>query len=276
MEIEREVGAALKARLNCAVDLSNPQLAVVIEVFTKRAYVSLNKRPGAGGLPVGISGRGLALLSGGIDSPVAAYRMMRRGLRLSFVHFHSYPLLSRASRDKARELTALLARYQAHATLMLVPFADAQRQIVARVERPLRVVLYRRLMMRIAGRLASKLRASALITGESLGQVASQTLDNMAIIGQAAPIAVLRPLVGMDKNEIVEQARQLGTFEVSILPDQDCCTLFVPRHPETHARASEVEAAEARLDIANMVEEACARVEREDFSFPERLIRSSA
>ncbi len=274
MEVEREVGAAVKARLNCAVNLTNPQLAVVIEIATDRAYVSLGKRPGAGGLPVGISGQGLVLLSGGIDSPVAAYRMMRRGLRLSFVHFHSYPLLSRASWEKACELAELLARYQSRAALILVPFADAQRQIVARVERPLRVVLYRRLMMRIAGRLAPKLRATALVTGESLGQVASQTLDNMAIIGEAAPIPVLRPLVGMDKNEIVQQARELGTFEISILPDQDCCTLFVPRNPETHARPSQVDAAESRLDLARMVEEACTRAERVDFTFPAPLIRS--
>jgi thiamine biosynthesis protein ThiI len=276
VDVEREVGAAVKARLNCAVDLTEPQLTVVVEVSTNHALVSLNKRAGAGGLPVGISGKALALLSGGLDSPVAAYRMMRRGLRLDFVHFHSYPLLSGASRDKARELTALLARYQAGASLILVPFADAQRQVVARVERPLRVVLYRRLMMRIAGRLARNMNATALVTGESLGQVASQTLDNMAIIAETAPIPVLRPLLGMDKNEIVQQTRELGTFEISILPDQDCCTLFVPRNPATRARAAEVAAAESRLDLEQMVEQACAHAERLDFRFPERSMRNPA
>ncbi len=274
LDVEREVGAAVKGRLECAVDLTNPQLLVVVEISTDRAYVALNKRAGAGGLPVGISGHAVALLSGGIDSPVAAYRMMRRGLRLSFVHFHSYPLLTRASRDKACELAAMLARYQAHATLMLVPFAHAQRQIVAHVERPLRVVLYRRFMMRIAERLASGVGATALVTGESLGQVASQTLANITIIEQAASLPILRPLIGMDKNEIVEQARELETFEISILPDQDCCTLFVPRNPATRARAFQVEAAEGRLDSARMVEEACARVERLEFHFPESLIRN--
>ncbi len=210
----------------------------------------------------------MMLISGGIDSPVAAYRMMKRGLRLDFVHFHSVPLLSAASLDKARDLVAHLTRYQARSTLILVPFAEAQRTIVARVLRPLRVVLYRRFMMRIASALAAKTGADVLVTGESLGQVASQTLENMNVIASAAALPVFRPLVGMDKNEIVDQARKLGTFETSIIPDQDCCTLFVPLHPETHARIEEVERAESALDIDAMVADAIARSERVSLSFP--------
>ncbi len=268
MEIDRQIGAAVQAALGIKVDLDDPELTINLEIFTNNAFFSIGKHPGGGGLPVGISGRGVALLSGGIDSPVAAYRMMRRGLRLDFVHFHSYPMLARTSQDKARELAAHLTRYQGRATLFLTPFGMAQREIVARVGRPLRVVLYRRFMMRIASAIAAEMGARTLVTGESLGQVASQTLDNMQVIEKAAALPILRPLVGMDKNEIVEQARRLDTFETSIIPDQDCCTLFVPRHPETHARLDEVEAAEAALDVERMVAEAVKGAERVDLTVP--------
>jgi thiamine biosynthesis protein ThiI len=268
MEIDRAVGAAVRDAARLKVDLENPALTIAIEILPDAAYVSSGKLPGAGGLPVGVTGRGVALLSGGIDSPVAAYRMMRRGLRLDFVHFHSHPLVSAASREKATELAEHLTRYQAHCKLMLVGFADVQREIVARAPRPLRVVLYRRFMVRIAGALARRVGATVLVTGESLGQVASQTLENMAVIEAAAPMPVLRPLVGMDKNEIVEQARRLGTFETSIQPDQDCCSLFVPPHPETHANLDEVCAAERAFDVEAMVAEAVRKAEVVRLSFP--------
>ncbi len=268
MEIDREVGAAVAAASGLKVNLENPALTIAIEILPDAAYVSAGKLPGAGGLPVGITGRGVALLSGGIDSPVAGWRMMRRGLRLDFVHFHSHPLVSTASREKAAELAEHLTRYQAHSTLMLVGFADVQREIVARAPRPLRVVLYRRFMVRIAGALARRVGATVLVTGESLGQVASQTLENMAVIEAAAPMPLLRPLVGMDKNEIVEQARRLGTFETSIQPDQDCCSLFVPPHPETHANPDEVAAAERAFDVEAMVAEAARKAEVARFNFP--------
>lgn len=268
VEIDRAVGGEVQEALGFEVDLNAPELTISIEIMNDAAYVSAGKMTGAGGLPVGISGRGMALLSGGIDSPVAAYRMMKRGLALDFVHFHAHPIVSSASRDKAAELAAHLTRWQARSTLMLVPFGNLQREIVANTLRPLRVVLYRRLMLRIASALAERSRATVLVTGESLGQVASQTLENMAVIEKAAAFPILRPLVGMDKNEIVEQARRLGTFETSILPDQDCCTLFVPAHPETRARIEEVEAAEARFDIARMIDDAIRNTEVARFSFP--------
>jgi tRNA uracil 4-sulfurtransferase len=268
LEIERAVGAAIKDTLELKVDLENPAFTVTVEIFPETAFVSAGKIPGAGGLPLGVTGRGLALLSGGIDSPVAAYRMMRRGLRLDFVHFHSRPLVSAASREKAAELAQHLNRYQAHSTLCLVAFADIQRAIVARAPRSLRVVLYRRFMMRIAAALARRLGARVLVTGESLGQVASQTLENMAVIEKASSFPLLRPMVGMDKNEIVEQARRLGTFETSIQPDQDCCSLFVPAHPETHANLDEVCAAESVFDVETMVAEAVRNAETVRSRFP--------
>ena len=272
MEIDRIVGAEVAAALGLKVDLEQPELTITIEILPDSAYMAIGKDPGAGGLPAGISGRATVLLSGGIDSPVAAYRMMRRGLHVDFVHFHSHPLVSAASREKALELAAHLTRYEAHATLALVPFAEIQREIVARTLRPLRVVLYRRFMPRIASEIARRSGSAALITGESLGQVASQTLENMTVIEKAAALPVLRPLLGMDKNEIVVEARRLGTFETSILPDQDCCSLFVPAHPETHARLAEVVAAEAQLDLEAMVAATVAKTETVALEFPHRRV----
>jgi thiamine biosynthesis protein ThiI len=268
MEIDQAVGAAVKEEVGLKVDLENPALVITLEILPDAAYIAAGKRPGAGGLPVGITGHGMALLSGGIDSPVAAHRMMRRGLKLDFVHFHSHPLVSAASREKATELAEHLTRYQARSTLMLVAFADAQREIVARGPRPLRVVLYRRFMVRIAAALARRSGARVLVTGESLGQVASQTLENMTVIAEATALPMLRPLVGMDKNEIVDQARRLGTFEVSIQPDQDCCSLFVPPHPETHANIDEVRAAESVLEVETIVADAVRRAEIVHLTFP--------
>jgi len=274
VEVDREVGGAVQERYGFEVDLDHPELTISIELLADCALVSDGKRPGAGGLPVGVSGRGLALLSGGIDSPVAAYRMMRRGLRLDFVHFHAHPLVSSASQEKARELAAHLTRFETSATLVLVAFGEIQREIVAHSLRPLRVVLYRRFMLRIASELARRAGARVLVTGESLGQVASQTLDNMTVIERAASAPILRPLVGMDKNEIVAEARRLGTFEISILPDQDCCTLFVPPHPETHAKIAAVEEAESKFDIERMVGDSVRGAELVKLEFPETEAKS--
>ncbi len=267
-EINRQIGAAVKERSRARVDLTNAELTIFIEILPRDAFFGFDKLHGAGGLPVGASGRAVSLISGGIDSPVAAYRMMQRGCRLIYVHFHSAPYLDKSSQEKVRELVKLLTRCQFSSRLYLVPFGEIQRQIVAAVLRPLRVVLYRRMMMRIAEAIAKREKASALVTGESLAQVASQTLANLAVIEKAATLPILRPLVGMDKQEIIDQARRIGTFETSAIPDQDCCQLFVPRHPATKARLTDVENAESGLDIPAMIELGIEKCEREEFSFP--------
>ncbi|MBI3621078.1 MAG: tRNA 4-thiouridine(8) synthase ThiI [Nitrospirae bacterium] len=260
MQLNEELGRHVQSLRPVKVDLSEPELTIHVEVLEREALLYTDKRPGPGGLPVGISGNVAVLLSGGIDSPVAAYRMMQRGCRVSFVHFHSHPFLSKASQEKAVELAEQLVRHQGRAVLHLVPFGELQRQVVIGAPVPLRVVLYRRLMMRIAAELALKERAGALVTGESLGQVASQTLENLMVINDAAPLLVLRPLIGMDKQEIIDQAKRIGTYEISILPDQDCCQLFVPKHPSTKTTLEQVRRAERALPIDEMVKEAVAGV----------------
>ena len=268
-EINRILGAAVQAKSAARVDLDHPELTVTVEILPGAGFFGFDKLPGPGGLPVGCSGNTVSLISGGIDSPVAAYRMMKRGCRLTFVHFHSVPYLDRTSQDKVRDLVKELTQYQFSSRLYLVPFGDIQRQIVASVPRPLRVVLYRRTMMRIAELIARKEGAGALVTGESLAQVASQTLENMAVIEKAAGLLIFRPLVGMDKQEIIDQARKIGTFDISAIPDQDCCQLFVPRHPATRAKLMDVERAESRLEIAAWIAEGLEKTETEEFRFPE-------
>jgi thiamine biosynthesis protein ThiI len=270
-QVEREVGGLIKEATGWHVDLGHPALTVHIEMLPDGAFYFFGKDPGAGGLPTGTGGRVACLLSGGIDSPVAAYRMMRRGCSVLFIHFHSYPILSRASQEKVREIASLLTRYQLRSRLVLVPFGDLQQQVVLAVAPELRVVIYRRLMLRIAERIARRWHARALVTGEVIGQVASQTLENMTTIADATTLEVLRPLVGMDKDEIASQAERIGTFPISIIPDQDCCTLFTPRHPATRARVSDAVQAEQALPIDGMTTAAVGAAAVEEFRFPEPL-----
>ena len=266
--IEREVGGRIKEATGWRVNLDEPELTVHLEVMTDHAFYFFGKERGAAGLPTGTGGRVACLLSGGIDSPVAAYRLMRRGCSVLLVHFHSYPILSRASQEKVREIAALLTRYQLRSRLLLVPFGELQQQVVLTVPPELRVVIYRRLMLRIAEHHARLWRARALVTGEVLGQVASQTLENLTAIAAASTMEVLRPLIGMDKDEIVAEAQQLGTFPISIIPDQDCCQLFTPRHPATRARQEDIAAAEQMLPIAEMIAAAVTSTAVEEFRFP--------
>ncbi len=267
-DINRELGGSIQTQTRARVDLERPDLTIHVEVLPREFYFSLGREPGPGGLPVGVSGRVVCLLSGGIDSPVAAHRLMKRGCQVVFVHFHSFPFLDGTSRSKAGELVQTLTRFQYLSRLYLVPFGEIQREVVVGAPAPLRVVLYRRLMGRIAEQIARREQAKALVTGESLGQVASQTLENLAVIEEAVGMPVLRPLIGSDKEEIVQQARELGTYETSIIPDQDCCRLFVPRHPATFSSVEEVRAVEAGLDIEKLAQMGLDQVEIRAFEFP--------
>ena len=267
-QVEREVGGRIQEARGWKVDLENADLVVHVELLSDEAFYCFGKERGAGGLPTGTAGRVACLLSGGIDSPVAAHRMMKRGCAVTFVHFHSYPILSRASQEKARELVTLLTQWQQRSRLFLVAFGDIQQQVVLAVPGPMRVIVYRRLMMRIAERIGRARATQALVTGDVVGQVASQTLENLAVVGSVATLPVFRPLIGMDKEEITAEAIRLGTYPISIIPDQDCCTLFTPRNPQTKARLAHIEAAETALPIDALVDRAVADAMVEDFEYP--------
>ena len=271
VELNRELGRFVVERTGARVDLHHAELEVHVEVMPDETFIYLGRTAGPGGLPVGASGTVAALLSGGIDSPVAAWRMIKRGCRAVFVHFHSVPYLPDTSQRKARALAEQLTRWQYRSQLFLVPFGEIQREIVLSVPGPARVVVYRRMMVRIAEAIARQVGALALVTGESLGQVASQTLQNVACIDAAATMPVFRPLIGTDKLEITAEAQRLGTFEISIEPDQDCCTLFTPRHPATRMSEESTRAVEAALDIPRLVAMGSAGATLASFVFPPAL-----
>jgi thiamine biosynthesis protein ThiI len=265
-QLNEQLGAYVQQRTGSIVRLSKPERTFFVEIVGSRAFLYFSKVPGAGGLPYGTGGKVLCLLSGGIDSPVAAFRLMRRGCRVQYVHFHSFPHTSIESQDKVRQILGVLSGFQLQARLFMVPFADVQREIVAYAPPALRVVLYRRFMVRIAQAIANNEKAHALVTGDSLGQVASQTLENIRTISSAVSIPIFRPLIGNDKEEIIQTARNIGTYEISILADQDCCSLFVPRHPETMAKLYQVEEAESGLDKDGLVQSSLAATTRENFA----------
>lgn len=264
-EIERALGAFVKGKTGAQVRLKGAEREFVVRILPGAALLEVERHPGPGGLPPGVSGRVVALLSGGIDSPVAAYRLMRRGAEVVLVHFHPFPLLSGASREKAKALAERLARFQHRLRLHLVPFSEVQRHIIVEAPTAYRVVLYRRYMLRIAEAIAREEGALALCTGDSLGQVASQTLENLHAVNQAATLPVFRPLIGWDKEEIVAEAQRIGTYATSILPDEECCTLFAPKHPVTRARLEVVLETEARLPTEELL--ALALKEREVLTY---------
>jgi len=268
MDVEREVGAHVCRLTGKRVNLSQPELNIRIETLHHDAYYSVQRVLGPGGLPTGISGKVACLISGGIDSPIAAFRMMQRGCKAVFVHFHGRPYVTRASEEKVRDIVERLTEYQLYSRLYQVPFGEIQRDVVVGTPAAFRVVLYRRLMFRIAEELARKERCWALVTGDSLGQVASQTPQNLSVVEEAAQLPVLRPLIGMDKIEITAQAQAVGTFETSIEPDQDCCRLFVPAHPSTRADLDHIRKIERSLDIPSLVKQGLARAELTEHRFP--------
>jgi len=268
MDIERSIGKYVCDQTGKRVDLKNPDLTIHVEMLAREAYYAVEKIPGPGGMPVGVSGTVACLISGGIDSPVAAYRMMKRGCNAVFVHFSGRPLVSRASEDKVQDLVQTLTAYQYRSRLYVVPFGEIQREIVAHAPAPYRIVLYRRLMVRIAGELAQRERCWGLVTGDSLGQVASQTPENLSVIEEASELPILRPLIGMDKLEITDQAEAIGTFATSIEPDQDCCSLFTPPHPSTKTRIDDIRRVERTFDIGALVKQGLDKTEVSAFTYP--------
>ena len=268
-QLNVEIGQRIKDATGARVDLSSPDASLWIELFGQSAIVYRHRLEGPGGLPVGVSGRMLALVSGGIDSPVAAWRMARRGAEVEIVHFHGQPFTDPSSARQAVELAEVLARYQLQTILHLVPLGDAQREIVTHAPSDMRVVLYRRSMLRIAAALAAQREARALVTGDALGQVASQTIENLMTIDAAVPgVEVFRPLIGMDKREIVDQAERIGTYEISTRRYQDCCVLFEPRSPATKTEPRHAEKAEEDIDVEALVGKALAGIETRAFELP--------
>lgn len=264
-EIQKMVGDAIfeKHYKTAKVDVKNPDISVMVEIREEGAYVYAKREKGPGGLPVGINGKCALMLSGGIDSPVAGYMIAKRGVELIGVHFHSYPYTSERAKEKVITLAKKLSEYAGRIELFVVPFTDIQLMINEKAENDMLVLLMRRYMMRIAERIAEENGAKAIVTGESLGQVASQTIESMTVTNEVVSMPVFRPLIGMDKEEITLISRKIDTFETSIQPYEDCCTVFVPKHPKTKPRVSEIREEELKLsDMDKLLEEAIKNTEK--------------
>jgi len=263
IDISREIGGRLaEAHPDCRVDVHNPAYTVHVEIRDMAAYVHGPAETGAGGLPTGVGGRAMCLLSGGIDSPVAAYMMAKRGMEVECVHFFSYPYTSQLAKDKVLELARLVTRYCGRMTVNVVGFTQIQEAIRDNCPEEFFTLIMRRFMMEISQRIAKQDGCGALITGENLGQVASQTMQAMAVTGAVVDIPIFMPLIGMDKGDIVEIARKIGTLDTSILPYEDCCTVFTPKHPKTKPTLGQVLHAEKNLDREALIQQALENVEK--------------
>lgn len=260
-QVNEDVGAFVLSKINKTVKLNDPDITCFIDIVQGVAYLYTEKIIGPGGLPTGANGKVVGLLSAGIDSPVATIMAMKRGASVILVHFHSVPMTTEDSIEKVKQLTEVLRRYQSRIHLYLVALTTIQKEILVKTKEKFRILLYRRFMIRIAEMIAKKDKAKALITGESLGQVASQTLGNIAAIESVSTIPILRPLIGLDKQEIMDLAKHYGTYDISILPDQDCCSLFVPKHPATNAKKQYLDQEENNLNIDDLMKEAIDSIE---------------
>jgi len=261
-EISQEIGGYLDDFCpHLTVDVNNPDYTIMIEVREIECYIHYEQIKGVGGLPVGTSGKAAILLSGGIDSPVAGFMMAKRGIQLEAIHFYSYPYTSLQAKQKVIDLTKIMSEYCGNFRLHIVPFTEIQLQINKECPLDQSTIIMRVFMMQIANRIAIKSSCEAIITGECLAQVASQTLQALSITNAASPLPVLRPLIGMDKEEIVNIARKIGTFETSILPFEDCCTVFTPKHPVTKPKLEKIMLSQAKLDVENLIEKAINGVE---------------
>lgn len=256
-KLAEDVGEIIDRKVN----LKNPDKEIFIEVRDKETFIYTEVMKGLGGLPIPASGKVISLISGGIDSPVASRLMMKRGCKVVFVHFHSFPLLSRASIEKTKELVGVLSQYQLKSKIHFVPFSKIQTEIKTKIPAKYRIILYRRFMLRIAGEIANRESIKALVTGESLAQVSSQTLENLTTISEVSKIPILRPLIGMDKEEIINLAKSIGTYEISIKPQEDCCTLFIPKHPATRSNTGKIKELEKKLRIKKLMKKALDEME---------------
>lgn len=259
--LSRHEPALRKRDIRIKVSLKNPDVECKIFILNEFALVSMEKIEGLGGMPIGSGKKAMALLSGGFDSPVAAFQIMRRGVQLRYAHFHSAPYTSKASIEKVIALSQELKKFGSSTRLYLIPFADVQKEIMMKTPERFRVIMYRRMMMRIAEVLAKKEKCLALITGDSIGQVASQTLENILAVSEAATLPIFRPLIGEDKEAIMQKAKKIGTYDISIQPHDDCCTRLMPKKPETRAKLWEVLEAEKELDIPNLIKQALEKTE---------------
>ena len=259
----RELGHQLLEAFSCLqVDVHHPEIMFGVEIRKTHAYLYCQEMEAVGGMPVGTNGRAMLLLSGGIDSPVAGYMIAKRGVSLDAIHFYSYPYTSERAREKVIDLAKQISEYSGDMTLHLVPFTDIQLSIYDNCPKAETTVIMRRLMMKIADRIAVRTGAQALITGESIGQVASQTMESLTVTNDAATLPVFRPLIGFDKDEIVSYAKKIGTFETSIQPYEDCCTIFVPQHPVTKPSLERILVSEQAVDFEPMIEKAIADTEQ--------------
>ncbi|NMB41045.1 MAG: tRNA 4-thiouridine(8) synthase ThiI [Firmicutes bacterium] len=271
-EISSHVGAyLLKSGLQLKVDVHNPEVSINIEIRNEEAYLYTQSFPGSGGLPVGVTGRGLLLLSGGIDSPVAGWMTLKRGVHIEALHFHSPPFTGDNALNKVIDLCRLLAAYCGKITLHLAPFTEIQKEIRLQCPESMLITLMRRTMLRVAERLAKKRNIPVIFTGENLGQVASQTLENLIAIDEATALPILRPLVGFDKEEIIEISHKINSFPISVRPFDDCCTLFVPKHPITRPTVEELQNAEEKLPLKELVDRCLNTIQTKQITAYERV-----
>jgi thiamine biosynthesis protein ThiI len=261
-ELARLLGAHLAVVKGKIVDFVTPETTLFLEVIENGTFIYNKKIKGIGGLPVGVSGKVMVLLSGGIDSPVAAFLTLKRGCKNIYIHFHSEPYTKESSRKKVEELAKYVSKFQNETKIYMVPLIDIQKEIMLKTEKKYRIILYRRFMFRLAEAFARKSKAKALVTGENLGQVASQTIENIHAIHSTINMPVIQPLITFDKQEIINLAEEIGTFETSIIPHDDCCSLFTPKHPATKAELKKVIEEEEKLDVENLIRETIKKTEK--------------
>ena len=261
MQINEKLGALIVKKFGSKVKLKDPEQEFILEVANEGAFIYTDKIKGVSGLPVGVTGKLVSLISGGIDSPVAAFRMFKRGCTIAFVHFQNHTANKKIVKDKVQKLVQVLTKYQFNSKLYLVPFEALQKQIIANIPSKYRMIVYRRFMFRIAEQVLKREKAKGFVTGDSLAQVASQTLENLNVIYEATNYPILSPLIGSDKQEIINLAQKIGTYEISILPYSDCCSFLIAKHPETRAKIEEIKSLEKAFDIEKLVSEALSKAE---------------